>query len=239
MAKKNQPSSESSNNLSTAAQGEPSLGPACGFFFVLFSAVVAFTIIAVSFWLGTRENQTKAAAKAIRAQLIPWIKDSSLTEQDRDSIIERLEEVLVDLDAERLSSQQLQKLSFRLNSAPIFQWGCIEAIQAQVRADNELSDIEKESIDKACDRLLRSVVEGKMAMEQLSYIVQHVATTERLSGRLNVRPENKAAELRIFWQRAESVCDKLEIGKEPVEKSPSQVFRIMLDEALKPDKSEQ
>jgi hypothetical protein len=226
------PNQASSTTTPAAAQGEPSLGPACGFFFVFFAVIVAFGIIAVSFWLGTRENQTKAAAKAIRSQLIPWIKDSSLTEQDRESMVERLTDLLVDLDAERLTSDQLRRLSLRLDSQPVFQWGVIEAIEAQAEADKELSESEKESIRRLCDRLLRSVYEGKMAMTQLSYIVQNVATTERLSQRLNIRQENKAADLRSFWQRAETVCDKLQVSKEPLEKTPSQVLRMMLDEAL-------
>ncbi len=164
----------------------------------------------------------------------PWIKESSLSKEDKDSILERLDEIVTDLDANRLNPEQLRRLSFRLNSNPIFQWGAIEGLQAQSRANTDLSETEKDSIDAACDRLMRSVLDGKIAIEQISFVVQRVATTERISQRLNVREENTANDLREFWRRAESVCDKLEISKDPLNKSPSQVFRIIMDDALNP-----
>ena len=214
------------------AKGEPSLAPACGFFFILLCVILSVGMIAASYWLG--KMQPTLASRALKGQLIPWIKESTLTEEDRNSILERLDEIVVDLDANRLNPVQLRRLSFRLNSNPVFQWGAIEAIQAQSRSNAELSDTEKDSIDAACDRLMRSVLEGTIAIEQISFVVQRVATTERISQRLNVRPENTANDLREFWRRAESVCDRLEVSKEPLHKSPSQVFRIIMDDAMNP-----
>ncbi len=219
-------------NTADQAKGEPSLAPACGFFFVLFCVVLSVGLIAASYWLGSMQPQL--ASRALKGQLIPWIKESSLSKEDKDSILERLDEIVTDLDANRLNPEQLRRLSFRLNSNPIFQWGAIEGLQAQARASTDLSETEKDSIDAACDRLMRSVLDGKIAIEQISFVVQRVATTERISQRLNVRDENTANDLREFWRRAESVCDKLEISKDPLNKSPSQVFRIIMDDALNP-----
>lgn len=223
--------SDASNTVDQA-KGEPSLAPACGFFFVLFCVVLSVGLIAASYWLGSMQPQL--ASRALKGQLIPWIKESSLAKVDKDSILERLDEIVTDLDANRLNPEQLRRLSFRLNSNPIFQWGAIEGLQAQSRASTDLSETEKDSIDAACDRLMRSVLDGKIAIEQISFVVQRVATTERISQRLNVRDENTANDLREFWRRAESVCDKLEISKDPLNKSPSQVFRIIMDDALNP-----
>jgi hypothetical protein len=221
-----------SGDAADQGKGEPSLAPACGFFFILLCVVLSVGLIAASYWLGSMQPQL--ASRALKGQLIPWVKESSLANEDRTSILERLDEIVTDLDANRLNPEQLRRLSFRLNSNPIFQWGAIEALQAQSRANTELSDTEKESIDLACDRLMRSVLEGKIAIEQISFVVQRVATTERISQRINVREENSANDLREFWRRAESVCDKLEISKDPLNKSPSQVFRIIMDDALNP-----
>lgn len=212
--------------------GEPSLAPACGFFAIIIGVVLSIALIFAAWWLN--REQSAMASRALQQQLIPWVEQSLLNANDKQSIIERLRELAADMEAKRLDERQLTRLSYRLDSAPVFQWGCIEELQRQARASNELTNEEKDSIDATCDRMLRSVREGKIAMQQISYIVQRVATAERLSGKLTPIENNTAADLREFGRRAETVCDTLEISKEPLDKSPSQVFRLMVDEALNP-----
>jgi hypothetical protein len=169
---------------------------------------------------------------ALKTQLIPWIEESSLAEADRQSIIERLNELAADMDAERLTGQQLSRLNFRLSSAPIFQWGAIEEIERQALVSTELSETEKQVISAACDRLLRTTLEGRIAMEQLEFCVQQVANKERKSGRLTARQDLSTAELREFLRRISSVADRVQTSNEPLGKSVSQVFRTMVDDAL-------
>jgi hypothetical protein len=217
----------------SGSSGEPSLVPACGFLLLILCVIFSVAMVFLAWWL-YGGDQSKHAARALQKQLIPWVEQSSLSEPDRRSVVEQLEALVADMNAGLLSDEQLRRLIHPLNSAPILQWGCIEELQRQSRRHPELTAAEKEAIDQACDRLMRSALEGKMAMEQLSYIVQKVATTERLSQKLNPIENNRSDDLREFWRRAESVCDKLQVSREPLDKSPAQVFRLMVDKALHP-----
>ncbi len=180
--------------------------------------------------MGGRQNIQ--ASSALKTQLIPWIETSSLSDADRQSIVERLNELVADMDAERLSGKQLSRLNFRLSGAPIFQWGVVEAIERQALASTELSDTEKQAMSMACNRLLRAALDGRIAMEQLEFAVQQVANKERQSGRLTARDEISTADLREFFRRISSVADRCKTSQEPLEKSVSQVFRMMIDDAL-------
>ena len=177
-------------------------------------------------------HQNIQASSALRAQLIPWIESSSLSEADRTSIIEQLNELIADMDAERLTRTQLTRLNFRLSGAPIFQWGVIEAIERHANASTELSEAEKQALSVACNRLLQTALDGHIAMEQMEFAVQQVANKERQSGRLTARDDISAADMREFLRRITSVSDRVKTSAEPLEKSVSQVFRMMIDDAL-------
>jgi len=180
--------------------------------------------------MGGRQNIQ--ASSALKAQLIPWVETSSLSDADRKSIVERLNELVDDMDAERLNGRQLSRLNFRLSSAPIFQWGVVEEIERQALASTELSDTEKQAMSAACNRLLRTALEGRIAMEQMEFAGQQVANKERQSGRLTVRDTISTADLREFYRRISSVADRVKTSYEPLEKSVSQVFRMMVEDAL-------
>jgi len=225
------------SDVTTAtSEGEPSLGPACAFFFLLFSAVGSVALIATAWYISG--NQAQRASSALRSQLIPWVEGSSLLDPDRSSIIERLNELVVDMDAERLSERQLTRLNFRLQGAPIFQWGLIEQILAAARKNDELSDKEKEDLIAETDRLLRTVQLGRISMEQLQFASQSVAQQEVKTGRLSLRSGVSTKEIQEFARRVSSMNDEAKTDKGLMEKSVSQVFRAIVDEALAvpPDK---
>ncbi len=180
--------------------------------------------------MGGRQNVQ--ASSALKTQLIPWIENSSLSIADRQSIVERLNELIADMDAERLSGRQLSRLNFRLSGAPLFQWGVIEAIESQFLASTELSEVEKQAMSAACNRLLRTALDGRIAMEQMEFAVQQVANKERQSGRLTAHSGISTAELREFLRRITAISDRVKTSSEPLEKSVSQVFREMVDDAL-------
>jgi len=177
-------------------------------------------------------SQHLQASSALTTQLIPWVEKSTLSDADRQSIVERLNELVAEMDANRLSTRQLSRLNFRLSGAPIFQWGVVEEVQRQASLSSELSEAEKQALTVECDRLLRTVLDGKIAMEQLEFAAQQVAVKEQQSGRLTAREKISAAEVQEFLRRISSVCDRAKTEKEPLEKSVSQVFRMMIDDAL-------
>ena len=210
---------------------EPSLGPACAFFFLLACAVFSLSLIFIAWWMSG--SQHIKASSALKTQLIPWIEDSALSKPDRESITERLNELTADMDADRLSGRQLSRLNFRLSGQPLFQWGVVEEVQRQANGMADLSDAEKQALNVACDRLLRTVLDGKVAMEQMEFAAQEVAKKEPKSGRLIPQDGLSAAKIQEFLRRIIAVSDRAKTENDPLEKSVSQVFREMMDDAIK------
>ena len=69
-------------------------------------------------------------------------------------------------------------------------------------------------------------------MQDMELGVQNVATKEQRSGRLSIRDDVNDDRLREFQRRVATICDKLVISKDPYNKSVSQVFLEVIDEAL-------
>lgn len=211
-------------------EGEPSLGPACAFFFLAACAFGSVALIATAWYISG--NQAERASAALRSQLIPWVEISALAPTDKAQIIERLNELVADMDAERLDERQLSRLNFRLSGAPIFQWGVVEQIIAAVNKNSELSSKEKEDFGLETDRLLRTVQNGRLSMEQLQFATQPVAQQEIKTGRLSLRENPSTKELQECSRRITSLNDEAKTVKGSIDKSVSQVFNAIMEEAL-------
>ncbi len=211
-------------------EGEPSLGPACAFFFLAACAFGSVALIATAWYISG--NQAERASAALRSQLIPWVEISTLAPTDKAQIIERLNELVADMDAERLDERQLSRLNFRLSGAPIFQWGAVEQIIAAVNQNSELSSKEKEDFGLETDRLLRTVQNGRLSMEQLQFATQPVAQQEVKTGRLSLRENPSTKELQECSRRIISLNDEAKTVKGSMDKSVSQVFKAIMEDAL-------
>ena len=211
-------------------EAEPSLGPACAFFFLAACAFGSVALIATAWYISG--NQAERASAALRSQLIPWVELSTLAPTDKVQIIDRLNELVADMDAERLEERQLTRLNFRLSGAPIFQWGVVEQIIAAVNQNTELSSKEKEDFGLETDRLLRTVQNGRLSMEQLQFATQTVAQQEVKTGRLSIRENVSAKELQECSRRIISLNDEAKTVKGSMDKSVSQVFRAIIEDAL-------
>lgn len=211
-------------------EGEPSLGPACAFFFLAACAFGSVALIATAWYISG--NQAERASAALRSQLIPWVEISTLSPTDKAQIIERLNELVADMDAERLDERQLSRLNFRLSGAPIFQWGVVEQIIAAVNQNSELSSKEKEDFGLETDRLLRTIQNGRLSMEQLQFATQPVAQQEVKTGRLSLRENPSTKELQECSRRITSLNDEAKTVKGSIDKSVSQVFQAIMEEAL-------
>jgi len=233
-----QPPENASSNANTSSEGdtakqvegEPSLGPACAFFFLATCAFGSVALIATAWYISG--NQAERASAALRSQLIPWVELSTLAPTDKSQIIERLNELVADMDAERLEERQLTRLNFRLSGAPIFQWGVIEQVLAAASKNGELSTKEKEDLVLETDRLLRTVQNGRLSMEQLQFATQTVAQQEVKTGRLSIRPNLSTKEIQECSRRIVSLNDEAKTVKGSMDKSVSQVFRAIVEDAL-------
>jgi hypothetical protein len=212
-------------------QKDVSLGPACLVFAVLGAVGLSLLMVVLAFMLSG--SQGRRAAYAVREQLIPWVEQSSLSVGDRNAIVERMTELSSRMEREELTSRQLSRLVLRMSDSPILQWGVIEQLASTVRKSNGFPEEERTAFFAACDRGLRAASEGKLSIQDMEFAVQNVAIKDQRSGRLSMRDEVDDDRLREFQRRLSTISDKLGLPKEPFEKSVSQVFLQVIDEAMK------
>ena len=212
-------------------QKDVSLGPACLVIAVIGAICLSLGMIAMAAMM--TGSQGRRAAYSAREQLIPWVEQSSLSTPDKQNIIERMTDLSTKMEREELSSRQLSRLVIRLSDSPILQWGIVEQLIAATKASEGFTAEEKSDFASACDRWLRAASAGKLSLQDMEFAVQNVASKDPRSGRLSIRDDVNDERLREFFRRMVTMSDKLKIEKDPFEKSVSQVFSNVMDEAMK------
>lgn len=208
---------------------EPSLAPACGFFFLLFAVMVSVGLIGIAWWLG--RNQHELAEKAIHEQLIPWIDDSSLSNNDRRQIVASLQELAQDIRAQQVDEKQLARLKFVLSANPLFQWGAIDALQAHAASLPDLTEAERRGLKDETQRLMRTVVQGRLGMDQLEFALQPVVSKEASTGRLSLIETAKASDVREYTRRAAGINDRAKPDDLPNPATVAEALDVMIDMA--------
>lgn len=211
-------------------QKDVSLGPACLVVAVIGAICLSLGMIAMAAMM--TGSQGRRAAYSVREQLIPWVEQSSLSTTDKQAIIERMTDLSADMEREELTTRQLSRLVIRMTDSPVLQWGVVEQLVAAAKQSDGFIEEEKAEFTSACDRWLRAASEGKLSIQDMEFAVQNVATKDQRSGRLTIRDDVNDERLREFQRRLSTMSDKLVIPKEPFEKSVSQVFLTVIEEAL-------
>jgi len=214
---------------SGGAQKDVSLGPAC--LIVVIIGAICLSVGMIGMAAMMTGSQGRRAAYSVREQVIPWVEQSSLGKTDRENIVEKLSNLSVAMEREELTARQLSRLLLRMSDSPVLQWGVVEQLNQRAQTSS-LSETEKEEFRSACDRWLRSASEGRLSLQDMEFAVQNVATKDQRSGRLSIRDDANEERLREFHRRITAISDKHSMTNEAFEKSVSQVFLRMIDEAL-------
>jgi len=214
---------------SGGAQKDVSLGPACLIVVVIGAICLSLGMIAMAAMM--TGSKGRRAAYSVREQLIPWVEQSPLSKPDQQNIVERLSGLSDAMEREELSTRQLSRLVLRMTDSPVLQWGVVEQLNRAAQASS-MTDAEKLEFRAACDRWLRSASEGKLALQDMEFAVQNVATKDQRSGRLTIREDTSEERLREFQRRITTIADKQSIISDPFDKSVSQVFLKMIEQAM-------
>jgi hypothetical protein len=209
-----------------------SLVPACLVVLMFVGVILSVTCAAASYFIN--QNQSLIASRSIREQLIPWVEQSPLEATDKSTIIDELNEITRQIDEEQLDEAQLRRLRFRLTDNPALMWGYVQAALGAVAASTELTELEKEQASRTSERLLRLVSEGKLTRSALEFVLQSVTLAKSDRSGLVVKENPSTDDLRQFIKRGGEQADGLKASLEPFDKSPSQVFLMMIDDALAP-----
>jgi hypothetical protein len=112
------------------------------------------------------------------------------------------------------------------------QWGVVEQLVAKTKTSESFAADEKADFIATCDRWLLAASEGKLSIQDMEFALQNVAQKEPKTGTLSVRDDVNDERLRECQRRIATICDKLNVSKEPFNKSVSQVFLKVMDEAM-------
>jgi hypothetical protein len=224
-----------SDNTTTPTGGEndkkqePSLGPACLVVVVLGVAALIAVCSIASFFVF--QDQPALAEKGINQLLVPWVESSDLAPAYKQQILSDLADVVEQVRSRQLTSRQLTRLRTVLEDNPVLLWGTVEQVLAKAEQAG-LSPVEIEAAQRIQQRLLRSAAERKLGRNNIVFMLEK-CTHMRADGQApEVNEKLTDKDIRDFLSKAEKFCDGMKVSSEPFEKSPPEVFRGLIDEAL-------
>ena len=228
------PASSQADSAAAAATENVSLGPACGVILLLVALTGSVLFTLGAFLL--RGKQPQHAIASIQRQLIPWIEESQLSDPDKNRITGRLNELLVAIERDEISSRQLQRLYHRLSENPVLQWAPLELAIAQANGSGEYTDAERAHLQSLSDRLLQAAGQGRISINELEFVLQPITLRNSKSGRLILKEPLLHNDVLTSVQRGEELLKSRELQDIPVvDASVGQVFDRMIDEALNED----
>ena len=218
------------NPASPSAEKDVSLGPAC--MVVVIFGLIGLCILFATMSMMLLNKQGEMAENGLRQQLIPWVEEKSLLSQnDREIIVSKLEEIADMAGRDELTKRQISRLGIRLTQSTILQWGAVESLN-RIAQSSGLSGEEKEQISRSCDRWLHSAESGRLNMHDMEFATQRVCVKDPKSGTLLPRENLTDEELRDFLRRVKTMCDQQMIPDEEFHKSVAQVFLQVVEDGL-------
>lgn len=216
---------------------EPSLGPAC-LVVAILSLSVFFAVCAFGSWI-MFADQYKYAEPAIAEQLIPYVEQSTLATEDRESILLQLEALLPKIRNKEMTTKQLYRLRNCLTDNPVLLWGVVESVVSQAKkltvesiGSDGITTVELEALERIEGRLLRAAAERKIGRNDLELTLQSCAVFAKNQSGLEVKPDLTPTQIREFMTRAEQLIKNQNIPNEPYEKTPADAFEALIRSAL-------
>ncbi|MFN7841884.1 MAG: hypothetical protein ACK5YR_03925 [Pirellula sp.] len=210
-------------------QGDVSYGPAC--FVTLIFLLVGISLFFVYMSIVLMGNTGERASRAIYEQLIPWVEQSHLSQNDRRDVIDELELLAEKMKQEELTSRQLSRLNARLSDSAILQWGAVQKLDAAAQ-ESDMSDEEKAEFTSLCDRWFACAASGKLSLQEMEFAMQQVCTKDARTGRLNPKTDAPSTALRDFMRRVKTMCDHFKTPTEKFGKKVPEVLRQMIEDGL-------
>lgn len=199
-------------------------------------------------------DQYKYAEPAITEMLIPYVEQSTLATEDRESILLQLEALLPKIRNKEIDSKQLYRLRNCLTDNPVLLWGVVQSVVSQAKklsvdsgaGSDGMTAVELEALDRIERRMLRAAADRKIGRNDLELTLQSCATLAKDQSGLEVKPDLNPTQIREFMTRSEQLINRVEQvltreeqvnGKttspiEPYEKTPADAFEALIQSAL-------
>ncbi len=198
-------------------------------------------------------DQYKYAEPAITEQLIPYVEQSALATEDRESILLQLEALLPKIRNKEMTTKQLYRLRNCLTDNPVLLWGVVQSVISQAKklsvesvGSDGMTTVELEALDRIERRLLRAAANRKIGRNDLEITLQSCAVLAKNQSGLEVKPDLTPTQIREFMTRSEQLITRVEklvtseeqvnnqkvSPIEPYDKSPADAFEALIRSAL-------
>jgi len=199
-------------------------------------------------------DQYKYAEPAITEQLIPYVEQSTLATEDRESILRQLQALLPKIRNKEMTTKQLYRLRNCLTDNPVLLWGVVQSVVSQAKklsvesggGSDGMTAVELEALDRIERRMLRAAADRKIGRNDLEITLQSCAVLAKNQSGLEVKPDLAPTQIREFMTRSEQLITRVEqIANredqvnnkpkspiEPYEKTPADAFEALIRSAL-------
>lgn len=199
-------------------------------------------------------DQHKYAEPAITEQLIPYVEQSTLATEDRESILLQLEALLPKIRNKEITTQQLYRLRNCLTDNPVLLWGVVQSVVSQAKklsaesgeGSDGITAVELEALNRIERRMLSAAANRRIGRNDLEITLQSCAVLAKNQSGLEVKADLTPTQIREFMTRSEQLINRVEqlsSGEdqannkpktpiEPYEKTPAEAFEALIRSAL-------
>ena len=194
---------------------------------VVVILVVAGGLFVMSQWRGW-------AASAATAGMTLAVEQLELSDEDKQLILARVDELAEDFKAKNVTLAQLKDVGVKLFESPLVQAVAVIAIEKNYFNDSGLSAEERADASLQLDRLARGVYEKKITHEEMQDALDEIVVQTAGSNTIDFRDPDTVDDddLRQLITEVRAAADKADIPNEPFEIDIAAQFIKAIDEAL-------
>jgi hypothetical protein len=168
------------------------------------------------------KNAKNWAVDLARNFAVEVIKESDLTDEDQQEVIEQVDRVVAAYKAGEIDEEKLKKILTEVQTSPLIPLAVVYGMEKQYLDKSGLTDEEKADSRKQLQRLIRGVMEKKIAESQVDALMVPLQQTGP-DGEKQMKPTLTDEEIKTFVAGAKKLADdalvpdedfKVDIGEE-------------------------
>jgi len=203
---------------------------------IIAGCLIVLGIIFVALIIGAYlliSNAKNIAVELGHAGLVEVIKESEMTNSDKDEIILELDAMKLDIKEGKISMEQIGKVMEQIGESPLIPVAAVTFAEKQYIRPSGLSDDEKSNAELHLDRFARGVYEETIPQEAINEATAPLKEADPHNpGEERFKERVSDAELKTFIANVRQHADDAGISEEHFEINIAEEFRGVLERAL-------
>jgi hypothetical protein len=194
---------------------------------LLFGGLGGIVAVALCCGIGGYYFVKNAKSMAVdfgRSVAVKMIEDSELSEEDQQEVIAQVDRVVAAYKAGEIDEKDLERILTEIQNSPLIPLAVVYGVEKQYLDKSGLTDEEKADARKQLQRLVRGVMEKKIAESQADALMAPLQQTGP-NGEKQMKPVLTDEEIKTFVAGAKKLADDAEI--------PDEDFRVDIGEEVK------